>query len=441
MRRALLAGSVAVLGIAAGLADQGQPAARATAVRATSTPGLTPLLGFLDSRLVRVDHETLRPIRGKALAVGSGGCAARSGGTACWSNPAWTVSPNGARLAFARNDTSSLQVADPTRLRVTTRVEFDGGSIGALAWPVPRRLIAVQEAIGERQRVIAFDLGKKRVVVRRALNGTVTRLARTARGFVLLLAPAERIGEARIAVVDSRGAVRFASVPRILLGTKLLGTGNEHRVDSRQPGLAVDEEGQRAVVVADDLVAEVNLRTLEVAYRELQRPRSLLSRLWSWLEPAAAAKQVNGYHRRAEWLGDDLVAVSGSDSDGGRQQPAGLELLDTRAWTTRMVDSRALDFEIADDALVATGWRWDSSGRNAIGTGLAAYRLDGTERFRLFDGDHAWLAEVYDGRAYVTLAAAQDRLRIVDLEQGVVTGLREPVLPALLLGSGAGWWD
>jgi hypothetical protein len=441
MFRALLVGSIALACVAAGPVGEAQPDANATHTRAAvSAPSLSQLLGFVDRRLVRADPETLRPLRGKRLAVGSGGCAPRSGGTACWSNPAWTVAPSGKRLAVARNDASSLLVVDAARMQVAERVKFGGGSIGALAWPVPTRLISIQEAAGERQRIVAFDLTAKRVVARRALDGTVTRLGRTPRGLVLLVAPAETIGEARVAVVDSRGAVRFARLERIVAGSKLL-SGGGHRLDAQQPGLAVDAQGGRAFVVADNLVAEVDLRTLAVAYHELERPRSLLSRVWSWLEPVASAKQVSGYSREAQWLGANLIAISGSDAEGGRYEPAGLDVIDMHDWTARTLDTQATAFEATDGSLLATGWRWDSSGKRTVGTGVTAYGIDGAERFRLFDGEHAWLAQLYGGRAYVGLASAQDGLRIVDLAQGTVTGLRDPVLPQLLLGAGSGWWD
>ena len=127
-------------------------------------------------------------------------------------------------------------------------------------------------------------------------------------------------------------------------------------------------------------------------------------------------------------------------TEDGRYQPAGLHVIDAREWTIRTLDREATGFELADDSLLATGWRWDSSAEREIGIGVVAYGI-GEERFRLFDGEHAWIAQVYGGRAYVGLASAQDRLRIVDVTRGSVMGLREPLLPELLLGAGSGWWD
>jgi hypothetical protein len=324
-------------------------------------------------------------------------------------------------------------------MRVTANVRVNGGAIGALAWLAPDRVLAVQEIPGERQRLIAVDLVKRRVATRRALGGSVQGLERTAHELVMLLAPRQSIGPARIAVADPRGAVRFVQLQRILAGSKLLGTGSNHRVDTELPGLAVDPESRRAFVVTGSLAAEIDLRNLAVSYHTLEHKPSFLSRLWNWLEPAAVAKQWNGHVREARWLGDDLVAVSGTDTEESRMQPAGMLVVDTRGWSVRTIDRGATWFEVAGDALLAMGDGWDATTERATGIGFVAYGFDGGKRFQVFDGQLAWLALVYGGRAYVGISG-QEELRAIDLATGsVVTTLRQP-LPWLLLGSGAGWW-
>jgi hypothetical protein len=402
---------------------------------------VSQLLGIVDERLVRVDLETLRPVPGRAVFLGFGGCAPRQGGTACWSTPAWSVAPSGERLAIAANDVSSLRIVDVGRMRVASRTRWgNGGSVGALAWLAAGRVLAVQEAFGERQRLVVFDVPRKRVVARRALGGTVVELARAPRELALLVAPEGSIGPARLAVVDARGGARFAQLDRIVAGSKLLGSGSEHRVDVRRPGLAVDPAGGRAFVVAQQLVAEIDLRTLAVSYHELERPRSLLSRLRSWLEPVASAKQVSGYHRQARWLGSDLLAVAGDDTEDGVFSPAGLELVDTRTWSVRTIEPGASRFEVGDGVLLATGGRWDAVQRRSTGIGLSAYRPVGQRAFQLFDGEWAGLAQVYGNRAYVLLPAQADVLHVVELATGRLVGTRAQPLPTLLLGAGSGWW-
>lgn len=377
------------------------------------------LLGIQDGKLVRVDSETLRPLPGASILVGSGGCAPRLGGRACWTNAPWTVSPDRARLAVARNDASSLRLVDVRRTRVVADVRLDGGAVGALAWLSPGRLLAVQETNWERQRLVAVDLARRKVAVRRALGGSVVQLTRTPRELVMLLAPAQAISPARIAVADPRGTVRFVRLGKIAAGSKVLGTGSNHRVDSRVPGLAVDPQGRRAFVLSQSLAAEVDLGTLAVSYHPLGPPRSLLAR----------AKQTNGYARTARWLGGDRLAVSGADSDESAARPAGLLLVDTRTWSVRTIEPRAFGFRVADNLLLWTG------------DGLAAYGLDGEQRFHLFDGSVTWVAQVHGGRAYVGISGQDGVLRIVDLADGRVVGERRAPLPWLVQGIASGWWE
>ena len=325
-------------------------------------------------------------------------------------------------------------------MRVTANVRVDGGAIGALAWLMPGRVLAVQEQPGERQRLLAVDLVKQRVAARQALGGSVQRLARTPDELVMLLAPARAIGPARIAVADRRGGVRFVRLARILAGSKLLGTGSDHRVEVQLPGLAVDSDRRLAFVVAESLIAEVDLRSLAVSYHTLDRQASFLSRLRNWLEPSAAAKQFSGHVRDVHWLGGNLLAFSGTDTDQSRTRPAGLRVADTGGWSVRMIDGVTTGFEVAGDVLLAIGGSWDAEKERTVGIGLAAYGFDGGKRFQLFDGQQAWLAQVYGGRAYVG-TSGQETLRIVDLATGTVVATRQQPLPWLLLGDGAGWWD
>ena len=429
MSRVVLAVSLGVFSlVAAGLAGGARPETRSAPLPiAASELQLPQLLGFVDGSLARIDPETLRPRPGKRIPVGSGGCAARQGGTACWAVPPWAISPDAARLAVARNLSSSIRVVDARRMRVTADIRVGGGALGAVAWLAGGRLLALQEAGSERQRLVAVDLASKRLVARRALGGAVMQVARTPRELLMVVAPAQAIGRARIAVADRRGVVRFAALERILAGSKLLGTGSDHRVDSRTPGLAVDPEGRRAYVVGQDLVAEVDLRSLAVSYRSLARPRSLFARLRNWLEPVADAKQVSGYSRMARWLGGGLLAVSGADTEQGTTRAAGLQVVDTQRWNVRTIDRAASHVVVAGDLLLTTG------------TAVTAYSFDGERRFRLFDGGNAWVALVHSGRAYVGVSGDRP-LRIVDLSSGRVIGERDTPLPWLVRGAAAGWW-
>jgi hypothetical protein len=76
---------------------------------------------------------------------------------------------------------------------------------------------------------------------------------------------------------------------------------------------------------------------LTVAYHEPRPSASALSRLLDWLDPAAYAKGASGLTRMALWLGDGLLAVTGTDEESftdargriGRRPPT----QSSRVWT------------------------------------------------------------------------------------------------------------
>jgi hypothetical protein len=444
MIRALLVIAAAVA-LYAGVVVGASPEGRTAPTRVSTGPHLSQLLaltgGTVGGSLVQLDPRTLRPQRGQRIPVGPGGCASMDGGTACWA-PAWSVSPDGKRVALAEStplglrDAASVRLVDPAAMRTIATISVPGDAIGALAWLGRDRVLAVQEATGGMQRVVAVDLPHRRIVAQHPLGGSVERLATTRDALVLLLAPPNAIGPARVAVVGADGTVRDARLARIRAGARMLG-GAELRTEYQSPGLALDPDGQRAFVVAKGMAAEIDLRTLAVSYHDLDRKASFLGRIWNWLDPSALAKEYTGQVREAGWLGNGLLAVSGSDATRGALRPAGLAVVDTTSWKVQTIDPDAMSFTRADDLLVATGGRWDDKANREIGIGLSVYGLDGTLRVRLFDGRQAW-AQVYRGRAFVSLGGGQT-LRVVDLARGAITGMRSAI-PLLLLGSSGGRW-
>ncbi|MDQ3672257.1 MAG: hypothetical protein M3364_07455, partial [Actinomycetota bacterium] len=90
-RASLIAALGLALAVAVGLGTGSQATSAIPAGRTGQTGQLEHLLGFVDEKLVRLSPETLQPLAGiPRVEVGTGGCASRSGGTACWANPAWT---------------------------------------------------------------------------------------------------------------------------------------------------------------------------------------------------------------------------------------------------------------------------------------------------------------------------------------------------------------
>jgi hypothetical protein len=435
------------------------PSSPAPATVRAVTP-YPPLLGIVGEgrtrELGRIDPDTLRPRRGRRVAVGSKACAPSSGGQACWFVPAWSFAPHRPLLALARHRAGtahSLRIVDIRRMRVTADVPLAGGAVGAVAWLTPKRLLAIREiCCEERQQLVAVDPARRRVVARRPLGGAVQRVAQTPRELLMLVAPAKEIGVARLIVADPDGAVRSVRLERLRAGVKIL-PGREYRIEQSILGLAVDPEGRRAFVVGPELVADVDLANLAVSYREPTPEASPLSRLLDWLDPPAYAKVVSGSTRSARWLGGGLLAVTGTDEDlvevpqGGEQirmRAAGLHLVDTRDWSIRTIDPGAAEVHVAGGLLLATGSSSNPATRRGESIGLVAYGLDGRRRFRRFDSRGVWVRQVYAGRAYVEVPLLRPpwvALRAVDLDAGRAVRMRARPLPWLLVDVASGRWD
>lgn len=135
----------------------------------------------------------------------------------------------------------------------------------------------------------------------------------------------------------------------------------------------------------------------------------------------------------ARWLGSGLIAVSGMDADlrnvwgrgvdlSGKSQPAvrkeiayaGLQLLDTRSWTTRTLDPRASGFEWQGGRLIAYARPPTGSGGDALvafdRTGRLAYRVRGTKNtyWRAFN-DRIYLFGDHPSRLTTVLDASDGR--------------------------------
>lgn len=412
----------------------------ATWPAASFEPG--PLLGIVYEstgwKLGRIDPASLEAT-GKTILVG------RSSGS-------WAFSPNRSLLAVATETLvgrSIVRVVDTASLGQRTVVRL-GGSLGPVAWPVPERILALSPNGGTGTlEVVAYNPVARRLVRRAKTGGALLRAARTPAGFALLLGPKQGFGFARFVVVGRNGDLRSTTLD-VVAGWKQP-EGAPYVFQQRMPGLAVDPPGGRAFVIPpENRVLEIDLATLSVREHDLSQAVSLLGRLRNWLEPAAQAKGSEGPVRVARWLGNGLIAVSGSDSHAtvraGRIErqvwtPAGLTLIDTRTWSGRTVDDRVSSFAFADGLLLATGSSYDSAADARSSMGLVAYSPYGEARFALFADRSPWVSAVVDGRAYIGFGGGPGQtLSIVDLATGNVIGKREGILPQLLLGPADPWW-
>jgi hypothetical protein len=339
-------------------------------------------------------------------------------------------SPAGDALALGADDRGYVQLVDLDRMKSLGTIDVGGsGYFERLHWTAPDRLLA--SISGLPSRAVALDPEGQRVLSEHDLDGTILSSRPLENGLVLLLAPPDRIGPARLAVFDGDG-VRTAELREIRAGWEQEGeTEEDFRSRQSIPALAVDPSGGRALVVpAGDRVAEVDLESLEVAYHDLAEPVSLLGRLRSWLEPAAQAKTVDGPERNAVWLPSGLVAVSGSHyaAHGDRMDvtPAGLALIDPSDWSVRRLSDEPSWVATRGDALLASAWKEGSNEQTVI-----VFDTNGEQRFSL-TRRAADLSQASGGILYVA-SGEGSRYELVDLETGVTVGRAAPKRAAWLV--------
>jgi hypothetical protein len=361
----------------------------------------------------------------------------------------WSFSPDKSRVAVTGRLPLEVRIVDVGRMRLKGEIPIPRNvappanqpDVVALAWPTAHRIFVLVEWGAWGHALVVVDPVARRIVSRETIQGTLVGQAQTFDGFALLLAPAARIGPARLLIVGRAGKPRSISLAEIPAGLESI---DPHRGISRldRPALAVDPTGTRALVVsAGGPVAEVDLAGARVTYHTLPDPDSLLGRLWNWLEPAAEAKAEEGPERQAAWIGEHVVAVSGQDAhrfgNGDQEQttPAGLTLIDVRHWTRRTLDKDASQFSFAAGALLAYGTSWNSATQKTTGMGLTAYGLDGKERFHLFEDEQIYWVQTARPYAYIW---RNNRAPVaVDLRSGrVIRNLdryRGNDLPALMV--------
>lgn len=363
---------------------------------------------------------------------------------------AWSFSPDRSKVAVAGGAPLEVRVVDVHRMRLEGVAPLPRNfvlppgepAVIVVAWPTARRILALVEWGAWGHAVVVVDPVERRIVSRQTIDGTLVGQAPTHDGLALLLAPPARIGPSRLLLVDAAGKQRSIPLAEVRAG---LETIDAHHAVSRVdlPALAVDPTGARALVIpAGGPVAEIDLATGKVLYRDVREGVSLLGRLRNWLEPTAEAKTREGPERQAGWLEGDYVAVSGQDAhrlansqDNEQTIPAGLALIDVRHWTRRTLDEDASQFSFSAGTLLAYGTSWNSATQKTTGIGLTAYGLDGEKRFHLFGEEPIYYVETAGSYAYVWRGNASPVA--VDLRSGSVVReldrYRLSDLPALML--------
>jgi hypothetical protein len=389
-----------------------------------------------ESFVARLHPRSLEPLPGPRAPLGpSGGPSA--------------LSPDGSLAAFA--GVNVVRIVDLDHMRVVGDIRLRG-DFGAVAWPEPRRILLATGFNWETGvDTVVVDPVARRVVARRSLGGSLQSFSRTGDGLVLLLGPRSGIGPARLASFPAREQIRVVRLERVAAGFEQDELEGGFLVDRyRTPGLAVDLTGDRAfVVTADEVVADIDLRTYDVGYHRLEEATSLLGRLRNWLEPPAETKGASdGSLRTAVWVGEGQLAVSGwddhasFDDEGNQTQsstPAGAALVDTRTWSKRTLGSDASAASVAGDLLLVYGSVWNPEAGDFKGTGLNVFDPSGKRRFRLFRSRPVGNVQVVGRLAYVSFDDVSCLGRIVDLRSGrVLRGRDLDVLcdRSLLLSAG-----
>ena len=346
------------------------------------------------------------------------------------------LSPNGAKVAVG-SALMGIRIADVRRMKLLrgSIAKRTGWEVSPIAWPVARRLLALEWSERLGQVLIVTDPASRRVLKRIPFNG-YSSWARAGKLVVALGGEADSIGPARLLVVDENGATRSVQLDRIQAGGVMEGSDEEPSYRMAAPGLAVDRDLAHAYVVGQTPpVADVDLSTLVVTYRELAGKPSLLWRFLDWVQPAAHAKRVNGWERQAIALGDGKLAVAGSDHDGfASHPPTGLELFDLDAGTRRTLAPGASYIQAANGVVLAAGGSWDGQTGTETGVGITAFTYEGERLWHALADEAVWWLQMAGGYAYVGGKEAHPpTVRVIDLAGGEARTIRGQ-LPVFVTG-------
>ena len=313
-------------------------------------------------------------------------------------------------------------LVDAETMRVTGSRLVRGG-VSGLAWIGSHLAVLTQAAVLWLDR-------SGRQVSSTGLDGRAVRWAATANGFVVLtearagasmppsLTWSAPDGDPRTVVLDQVTAGHDPDEGAF--GTLIA------------PGMAVDDIGDRAVVVqSDGPIAEVDLATMAVTYHDLRTAAFL---------PSAEAKLSDWSNLEAQWLGDDLVAVwgnksitltdgQGSDDFSMREVALGLSLLDLRSWSMCEVDPTVVDVAITNGRMLAraTG----TEGRND--DTLVAYDSAGRALWRRFGERRTFDIDAQGPFVYAVMSWEGWLVRIIDAETGKFLDVRHHRPPTLLV--------
>jgi hypothetical protein len=328
---------------------------------------------------------------------------------------AWSISPDRSRFVAAagwrptKGQPAALRFVDLRTGRVegTVRVPGEFRRVTATAW-VRGRVLAAVSGSGSTA-VYSIDPERRVTISRVEFPGVIVLGERTRNSLVLLLAAPDRIGPARIAVVDQSPRVRSVVLDRIT-ATTAAGVSQDGRATVRRPALALAPSGLLAFVFGGgEPAAAIDLRTLAVRYAPLR-------------VMAAAGKRVEGSLRTAATLRDGRIVLTGFDY--GATAEVGVSLVDPKDWSRRILDPAANWVRVAGGLVFARG---------KGGFGLRILRPSGSA-VELFRTGSVGRVVVVGPRAFVTFFGKGQKAAVIELGTGRVVRRTIPANP--LVGAG-----
>lgn len=217
----------------------------------------------------------------------------------------------------------------------------------------------------------------------------------------------ERLGPARLIRVHPSGRADEITLP-IRMGSA------RGRTFNRWPAFAVDGSRRYVYVLGeDDGIVRIDAVTLQAEPARLRHAFDAQPQLASAPRPhMGTTNPARTLERHALWLGEGLLAVTGSDtwSPRGydRSAPAGLKLVDTGRWTVRSLNPLISTVTREPGGFLATG----------PGAGLVAYDRKGHVRGRWFARKFVWVVRVSGHRAQVAVGDSENgssREAVIDL--------------------------
>src|SRR4051794_36099776 len=293
----------AALLAAVALGATAAPARAPARLQAAAAPRMVLTIGGKDSDhlvLRAVAGATLKPLPQRGLSIGN--------------YSPWLVSPDGRRVVLAHSDgggAPSIRILDVAGWKVGPRMFVGDGTLRAVAWTSPTTLLLT----GQESVLVNVDpcCGRTWLQTVDVTTGTVGTPQEYAGGGTAWQPAAWPGGVASLKLpvttqVDQQGpgiapatfeldgpgqAARTVALDRIVAGQN--GDPNGENGHYVYPGLIIDDAASHAYVAGtNDVLADIDLASLQVTYHDVGPTRSLASRLRDAFDPPAEAKGASG---------------------------------------------------------------------------------------------------------------------------------------------------